>query len=100
MITIVTEQFIEKEGKWPQSWEDLITHTAAQQYSMYSWPDDCMRIREYVKIDFDADPTALALQNVDGFNAIEPIGPCYEYKHEGHIASLLEIVRRKCGALR
>ena len=60
MMTIVNEQFIEKEGKWPQYWEDLIAHTAAQQYSMYSWPDDCMRIREYVKIDFDADPTALA----------------------------------------
>ena len=39
LVTTVVDEYVEREGKWPPSWEDLATHTSARNFGMYSWPE-------------------------------------------------------------
>jgi hypothetical protein len=96
--TIIIEKYVEKEGKWPSSWEDLKTVSSVNEHSMYSWPEDWQKLQLYVHVDFHADPTILAKQSVEEFDAIKPIGPFYPYKDYGHIASLIETLKKIFGS--
>ena len=59
---------------------------------MYRWPEDREKIKQYVSVDFAADPDWLAIQSPEQFNAIQPTGPCYSY--EGEVARLLDAIRQ------
>ena len=94
LVTVVVDRFIQKEHRWPKSWEDLRTVSAGDRTSaMYSWPDDVEVLQRRVMINFDADLKTIASQTIDDFDAIQPIGPCYSYKHYGYIRPLIETIR-------
>jgi hypothetical protein len=97
LVTIVVDEYVEKEGSWPQSWDDLTSRTDGRNYSMYAWPDDFAKIQEFVEIDFKSDPTVLASQTVDQFDAIRPIGAHYPFKVDGHVEKLLNTLRNTVG---
>jgi hypothetical protein len=90
----LVDQYVQKEGKWPRSWDDLKALTI-ENAGMYQWPEDYGRIQEYVSIDFAADPVALASQTVEHFDAVKPIGSCYVYTCDGYIAKLIETLKKK-----
>jgi hypothetical protein len=77
LITAVVDRFIQQEGRWPTSWDELRTINAIDIPSMYSWPDDSEAVRELVVINFDVDLTRIAAQTAEDFDAIRPMGPCY-----------------------
>lgn len=97
LVTVVVDKYVDKEGNWPASWEDLTTVSSVNHWAMYSWPEDSEKVRRYVTVDFKVDPARLAKQSVEDFDAIKPIGPCYPYKQDGHVASLIETIRKKRG---
>jgi hypothetical protein len=94
LTTVVVEKCVDREGKWPKSWEDLATVRTDNSRGIYSWPTDCDEIKLLVTVDFHADPRVLAKQTVEEFDAIKPIGACYPYKQDGHIAALIDTLRR------
>lgn len=95
LISVVVDKYVGKKGKWPASWEDLTT--VSSRNAMYSWPEDWEKVRLHVSVDFEADPAKLAKQSVAEFDAIKPVGPCYPYKHNGHVEDLIETLRKKTG---
>jgi hypothetical protein len=97
LITVVVDDFVDKNGIWPTSWEDLKTVSSVNKWGMYSWPEDLEKVRLYVTVDFEADPAILAKQSVEEFDAIKPVGPYYPYKHYGYVAALIETLRKKTG---
>ena len=93
LTTVVVDRYVEREGKWPRSWDDLNT-IAIDRWGMYSWPQDSQRVQKYVSVDFGADLETLARQSVEEFAAIKPIGSYYPYKCDGHIAALIETLKK------
>jgi hypothetical protein len=100
LATVVVDKYVEREGTWPASWDELATVSTVNHWAMYSWPEDREKVQSRVTVDFAADPATLAKQNVEEFDAIKPIGPSYPYKHDGHVAALLETLRKKTGGQR
>ncbi len=94
LTTVVVDKYVAREGKWPRSWDDLRTVSSVNAPTMYSWPEDWQKVRLYVTVDFDADPATLATQTVEEFDAIRPIGPSYPYKQYGHVADLLNTLKK------
>ena len=93
LTTVVVDRYVEREGKGPRSWDDLNT-IIIDRWAMYSWPEDSQKVQACVKVEFGADQDALAHQSVEEFAAIKPIGACYSYKHDGHIAKLIETLKK------
>ncbi len=96
LTTVAVERYVDRERKWPKSWEDLATINTVDGsgIGIYSWPADHDWIKQYVTVDFHADPNILAKQTVEEFDAVKPIGVYYPYKQDGHIATLIETLRR------
>ena len=64
--THLVSQYIEtNDGRWPKSWEDLETVSALRPELQ-----SVSRLRQFVDIDFDADPEVLAKQTPEEFRAI------------------------------
>lgn len=97
LTTVVVDKYVEREGKWPGSWDDLRTVSSVNGWGMYSWPEDWQKVQLYVTVDFAADPAILARQSVEEFAAIKPVGSYYPYKHYGHIAGLTETLKKRTG---
>jgi hypothetical protein len=90
LVTVLVDRFLQQEKRWPTSWKDLYTITDAKAPSMYSWPKDSETVQEFVAIDFDANLSRIASQTVEDFDAIKPIGSCYDYKQYHFVSSLIE----------
>jgi hypothetical protein len=95
LVTVLVDKYVDREGKWPRCWEDLRTVSPGDRYTVYSWPQDSERVQSYVTVDFDVDLASLAKQDVEGFDAIRPIGSYYPYKCDGYIAALIETIKKK-----
>lgn len=90
----LVEDFVATHHRWPADWDDLERHPRPPDARWYrDWPDDADELRRRVAIDFDADPESVARQPPMEFTAIRPIGPYYEHRHGGCVASLQETVR-------
>lgn len=93
VLDLVREYVVDHQGAWPRSWEDL-EQLPAREKGMFRWPLDAEEVRRYVSVDFAAEPDKLATQSVDQFDAIQPIGPCYLYKHYSNVPRLLDAIRQ------
>jgi hypothetical protein len=101
----VVEQFVDENGRWPKSWQELertkvpssapsplndgltsVVYIGGQHG--YEWPAESAQLQERVTIDFQADHEAIIGQNPMDFQAIQPIGPYYEYRDYGFVSSL------------
>ena len=100
----LVEQFVHDNGRWPKSWIDLeqmpfpsdapsplngeLTVIRIGGSHGYKWPDQSPHLRECVAIDFDADANSIISQDPMDFQAINPIGPHYEFRDYGFVKSL------------
>ena len=106
----LVEQFVAEQGRWPRSWGELeampvsgdappplqgeISALRIGGQRGYDWPAASPEIQRRVAIDFAADPAAIVRQDPMDFTAIKPIGPYYEYRDYGFVASLQATIRR------
>ncbi len=106
----LVEQFVAENGRWPRSWEELEELPASGEAPSpmsgrisvvriggqhgYDWPGASPEIRRRVSIDFGADPREIARQDPMSVAAIKPIGPYYEYRDYGFVASLQATIRK------
>jgi hypothetical protein len=80
----LVDQFVQENGRWPASWEELQKVKSAGQ-----WPSE---LRERVAIDFKADMVVVARQDPMRFDAIKPIGPYYDFR-EVYVPQLQETLK-------
>ena len=93
IVIDVVEQYVRITGRWPSSWDELRQTVPSATYGgIHEWPDDITVIREFVAVDFDADPGLLAESTPESFNALRPIGPCYS-SYDRHFEFLIEALR-------
>lgn len=98
VVDILSDYVVSHNGAWPESWEDL-EDLPRRRHAMFEWPGDKEIVRQYVSVDFAADPAKLAKQSVDQFVAVQPRGPCYRY--DAKVSQLLDIIRQnRCGEIR
>jgi hypothetical protein len=91
------EQFVRENSRWPKSWEELGTIKRdpgtfpTKDMVGYLWPEDwpaaLPRVRQRVAIDFEADLTALAMEDPFELVAVKPVGPHYKV-YDGELQSL------------
>jgi hypothetical protein len=98
----LVEQFVNDDGHWPRSWAELEqlpfpsktpSPLNVQHQPFKSWPAASKHLQECVAIDFQADPEQIARQDPMKFEAIKPIGPYYEFRNYGYVASLQETLQ-------
>lgn len=85
VVDLVRQYVVDHKGEWPRSWQDL--------ERLPGWPE-AKDVRCYVSVDFGADPDKLVTESVEEFVAVQPLGPCYPYKHYPQVTNLLEAIRR------
>jgi hypothetical protein len=106
----LVEEFVALNGRWPHSWDELeklpVSGDAPSPMSGgrsalriggehgYDWPGASQAIRRRVSIAFGANPRQIARQDPMSFAAIKPIGPYYEYRDYGLVASLEAMIRK------
>jgi hypothetical protein len=95
----LVDQFVFEKGRWPRSWQELEqlrfpgTNPSPLNSRLPGWSSDWPRgLRECVSIDFQADPAVVAQQDPTTFDAVRPIGPCYEYRD--FVPSLQETLKK------
>lgn len=89
--TNAVKKYVREQKKWPTSWEDLESLSAAPGDADYPLPDDWDETRRYVEINFDLTLDEVAKQQVESFDAIrveDPVVSC-----DRLFRSLLEEVR-------
>ena len=59
----------------------------------FQWPESSSTMQQRVKIDFAADLHEISEQDRMTFDAIKPIGPCYEYRDYGIVDSLQQTIK-------
>jgi hypothetical protein len=96
VVELLQEHVEQHDGEWPRSWGDLEA-LPPRRWGMFEWPKDSHDIQRYVAVDFSVDPMWLAMQTVDQFDAVRPIGPYYPFKDKGSIAALLKALRERKG---
>jgi hypothetical protein len=98
----LTMEYVQQHnGAWPRSWHDLErVHLPPNKSNVYRWPEDSKQLRQFVTIDFAAEPEQLTKQTVADFEAIKPIGPSFPYKDDGRVLALLESLRASRRATR
>jgi hypothetical protein len=104
----VVEQFVDENGRWPKSWQELerikvpnspvsplndVVYSGGQ--GGYAWPAATAQLQERVTIDFQVDQMAIIGQKLMDFQAIKPIGRCYEYRDYGFVSSLQKTLAKK-----
>lgn len=94
IVTDVVEQYIKTTGRWPSSWNELRQTVPSVMTSggIHRWPDDIAVIREFVDVDFAADPGLLAESTPESFDALRPVGPCYS-SYDRHFQCLILALR-------
>jgi hypothetical protein len=95
LTTVVVERFVDQEGRWPQSWNELRLVTAASAPSMYEWPKHAKELSTYVTIDFQAKLDEVAASSTDDFDAILPVGAHYSYRDRGYVKTLIDTAEEK-----
>ena len=93
LMTVVADNFVRQEKRWPNSWNELRSVKFVDAPSMYSWPHDFDAVHELVVIEFDTDIATIASQSIERFDKITPIGACYPYKDYGFVESLLQAAK-------
>lgn len=93
LVTYVTGTFVEREKRWPSSWDDLCTVHLSKNWSWYSWPADVEDVRALIRVDFDTDVESVSNQTEEEFTAISPTGACYPYRHYGHVSRIIDAAR-------
>jgi hypothetical protein len=91
-LDLVTAHVRAHHGKWPRSWSDLERQHPEGRY-LFRWPEDVATVREYVTVDFEADPVVVAQQSKDEFAAVRPVGPSFSYRGRWQLEALLAAVR-------
>lgn len=92
-VELIDEHVTTHDGAWPRSWADLEALPPHERRGMFEWPRDSVKVKQYVTVDFSADPQRLAEQSVEEFDAVRPIGPYYAFKDYGGVKALIEHVR-------
>lgn len=111
----LVEQFVAQHGRWPRSWTELERLSVSddapspmqQEISAvriggqhgYNWPAASAEIQQCVTINFSAEAAEIVRQDPMDFTAIKPIGPYYEYRDYGFVASLQTTIRRSVKGL-
>lgn len=90
----LVEQLVADRGRWPGSWEELESFSAPDDLHGTRWPAASLEVQRRVRIDFQADPQEVAWQDRMSFSAIKPIGPFYEYRNYGEVASLQATIQK------
>jgi hypothetical protein len=93
-VQLLDDYVTTHDGQWPRSWADLET-LPPREWAMFEWPKDSPEVQRYVAVDFSADPQRLAVQSVDEFDAVRPIGPYYPFKDRGTVEALLKSIRER-----
>jgi hypothetical protein len=95
LATDVLEAYVSTTGgSWPASWDDMqSTVPSFESHTMYSWPDDRLKLQRFVAIDFAARPEKLAAASADDFHAIKPIGSCFS-SYGREFPFLIDALRR------
>jgi hypothetical protein len=94
LVTVVVDEYVQKEGRWPSSWQDLKDATSTARWGEYTWPDDREDLQRQVVVDFDADLALLAMQTPEEFDAIRLAESCRPYKQYGYVAELIETAKK------
>lgn len=105
----LVEQFVAQQGRWPRAWGELeglsvsddapsplqgeISAVRIGGQHGYDWPAASQEIQQCVTINFAADLAEIVRQDPMEFTAIKPIGPYYEYRDYGFVASLQTTIR-------
>jgi hypothetical protein len=90
----LVDQFVAERGRWPNSWDELESLPTTHDLLGTSWPAASAQIQRRVRIEFLAEPQRIARQDPMSFTAISPIGPYYEYRDYGAVASLQATIRK------
>ncbi|MBN1851716.1 MAG: hypothetical protein JW829_03300 [Pirellulales bacterium] len=93
MATVLIDRYVQREHKWPSSWDDLCTVPLDNTWAGYEWPDDVERVRLYINIEFGVELQVVASQTADKFDAIRPTGACYPYRHYGYVDALIQTAK-------
>ena len=104
-VVRLVEEFTYTNNRWPTSWAELENMPfSGDGYSPrngelsalriggacdFGWPADSEMIQGHVAIDFSVDVSRIADQDCLEFDAIKPIGACFEYRDYGTVESLL-----------
>ena len=82
LVCAVVLEFIDKEERWPASWEELESVSVKDAGSMFVWPEDSERVKELIDIDFAASLSSVAKQGANDFDAIKPNGGHFSCEYE------------------
>jgi hypothetical protein len=95
-VQLLEDYVVRHDGEWPHSWTDL-EGLPPRQWAWYEWPKDSREVQRFVAVDFSADPRRLAMEGIEEFDAVRPIGPFYPFKDYGSVESLLGSLRERIG---
>jgi hypothetical protein len=94
-LELVKTYVSDNPGKWVKGWEDLenVTLLPDRQYPSFRWPQDVAEVRKRVRINFELTRDQLAAMKVEGFSAVQAVGPNYG-PDEQRIEALLKAARQ------
>ncbi len=90
----LVERFVSEKGRWLRSWAQLEGVPMPEGRFGRKWPAASPDLQKRIFIDFGVDPRDVARQDPMTFTAIRPIGPYYEYRDYGGVASLQRAIRQ------
>ena len=90
-------RFVESNGKWPKSWEELIAADRGQTRGWPNSPEGLADLQSRVNVRFDLDLKDVAAMTPETFSAVEQREPHYPAE-ENLIADLLRAARDKQAA--
>jgi hypothetical protein len=94
-LELVEVYMRDNPGKWVKSWEDLehVIVPPDRHHLRDRWPQGIDEVRKRVRINFELTRDQVAAMNVEGFSAVQPVGPNYG-PNEPRIEVLLKAARR------
>ena len=89
VILLVNQHVKDQGGQWPKSWEavERVRPPSGAPDRPCEWPE----VRQNVEVKFGVDPAALAKQDPETFQAIQPRGNCGDYTED--VEMLLAAIR-------
>jgi hypothetical protein len=80
-FSLIEEYVKSHDGELPKSWQDLEA-LAPRSDSMYAWPGDSAKVREFVTVDFGVTAEQFAGQSGTNLGLVKPIGSFYPSIYE------------------